>query len=163
MVTPSTPAWMRQQSDMFTSALEAKQQQAQNVLILRNRGQQYWHDLMAELQAVRNGLPKPLMGQFHHSNFDTSRSEDHCQLRITFLGDGTAYRSSCADLRYRPEENKLWYRDSLFQRDVRLTLCVVDGFVRSVSEQHGEPMDAEAAAELIAKPMVQYAASAALI
>jgi len=117
---------------------------------------------MAKSQAFKDGLPKPLLGQFLHSNFPTSRSEDHRQLKVSFIGDGTSYRSGYVDLWYRPDTNALRYNSMLSQEKTSLVLRIFNGRVHAVTESHTEPIDAEAAAELIARPLLLHVKNGAL-
>jgi hypothetical protein len=163
METRTVPAWLQQQNETLASAIAVKQEQLLNGKIIKADTPQYWSDLRAELKLVAESLSHGLVGRFHHSNFDTSRSEDHCRLEVSFIGNGTSYRNSYTDLRYRPETQEFWYKSSLGGEKISLVPCVIDGRIHVISEQHPEPMDAEAAAEMIAKPMVRHAMSGALV
>ncbi len=148
---------------MCRVSLAVKQEQAINRLTIKLEASNFWADLLSELKAVANGLVQPITGRFHHSNFDMSRSEDHCQLRVWFLGDGSAHRDSYVDVRFRPDSHAISYVSTLSSEKVSLVMCVVDGRIRAASQKHPEPLDAEGVAELIARPLVRHARSGALI
>jgi hypothetical protein len=158
-----TSGWVQQNNDALAAAIAAKQEQALNRMTIKIGGSRYWADVRDELKSVSENLAKPLLGRFHHSNFDTSRSVDHCQLAVSFIGDGTTHRNSHVDLWYRPETQEIWYKSTLRGENVSLRPCVVDGRVHTITESHTDPMDAESAAELVARPLVEHAMSGILV
>jgi len=156
-----TPAWLQRQNDAFMAAQVAKQERELAEITIKTGGSQYWSDLMSELKTVAAHVPPSLIGKFQHSNFAVSRHEDHCRLEIAFLG--IPYRASYADLWYRIDDKKIRCRKPLTNDEFALQLCVVEGRVCAVTEGHIEPMDAEAAAELLAEPMIQHAMNGAIV
>jgi hypothetical protein len=155
-------AWVQCENAIIATAVATEQERALNKKTIKADAPQYWADLRNELKTVAESLAQPLIGRFHHSNFDTSRSEDHCQIKVSFIGDGSTHRNGYVDVRYRPDSQEIWFKSTLSGERISLRPCVVDGSICTATESHPEPMDAEAAAEFIARPLVRHAMSGIL-
>jgi len=67
-------------------------------MTIKAEGAPYWAELRRELELIAKNTPAGILGNYSHSNFATSREEDHCRLTISFLSARPRY--SYADLWY---------------------------------------------------------------
>jgi hypothetical protein len=151
------PEWLRQKHAMIAEVEKEKQAQRLAKMTVKAEGETFWSRVCDELKVVADNPPEPLQVRYHHAPSSTSRHEDHCRIEIGY--PCASPRFSYTDLWYVRGEDQIRYKP-LRGADSSLRLCVVDGDVCAVSGS--EPMSAEAVAEFIARPLLEFAMPAAL-
>lgn len=151
------PGWWQQQHAILADV--AREQGAQQLaqMTVKAEGETFWWNVCDELKLLADNPPPRLQVRHHHGPSATSRYEDHCRIEIGY--SCASPRFSYTDLWYVRGDGQIRYKP-MRGADSSLRLCVVDGKVCAVGKS--EPMSAEAVAEFIARPMLEYALPAAL-
>lgn len=152
------PGWLREQHEQANKAANAKQQRALAEMRVRAEGPAFWKALREELELIADNPPAGLWSKFSHSNFATSRHEDHCRVAVGCAS--VCPRLAHADLWFRPGDSKIRCLRTLDGAEFCLALCVANDRICAATSAHPEPMDAEETARYIVQPMNLHAIQA---
>jgi hypothetical protein len=151
------PEWLRRKHAILADVEKEKQTQRLATMTVRAEGETFWRQVCDELKLVADNPPEPLQARCHHAPSATSRHEDHCRIEIGY--SCASPRLSYTDLWYVPGDERIRYKP-LGKLLCSLRLCVVDGKLCVIGDSL--PMSAEAVAQFIAEPLIEYAMPAAL-